>query len=89
MTNTDALSHLKGCVQYAKIAKLKYMTVSVDAIEVAIKHLKKQIPVKPKREDNDRTYCPICRNPDIRWIKDFPDSYCWRCGQRLDWGNEK
>lgn len=57
----------------------------------AIATLKKQIPQKPVKTDNDGyrytdTYrCPACgRNFSGTGIAD----YCYHCGQALEWGNK-
>ena len=46
MTIEEALDKLQECLYYAKILEFKYMTVSVDALEVAVQTLEKQIQKK-------------------------------------------
>ena len=44
MTNEEALEELQDCLYYANILGSKYMTVSVDALEVAVQTLEKDKP---------------------------------------------
>ena len=71
----------------------KSLPDSIEAMEVAIKALEKQIPKKPILANNMMTkdkflMCPCCK---FR----FPDSLvflktrCWNCGQKLDWSDEE
>ena len=53
--------------------------------ELAINALEKQIPKKPKTNDNYIIYiCPCCNN----FIK-LCKNYCEYCGQKLDWSDEE
>ena len=65
----------------------------VEARDMAINALEKQIPKKPIFANNMMTndkflMCPCC---EFR----FPDSLvflktrCWNCGQKLDWSDEE
>lgn len=66
-------------------------TISVEAITLARKALKKQIPKKPYRiseiDDNDNAMveCPICHANSDYSINTIKSGYCWKCGQKLDW----
>ena len=65
----------------------------VEARNVAIKALEKQIPKKPIFANNMMTkdkflMCPCCefRVPDSLV---FLKTRCWNCGQKLDWSDEE
>ena len=51
------------------------------AIDLAIEALEKQIPKKPKTDDN-RILCPTC-NLLIAYNKSI-EQHCWTCGQNLE-----
>lgn len=55
------------------------------AIDKAIKALKKQIPKKPKRDITEAAPCPVCGFSVIEKIENF----CPHCGQALDWRDEE
>ena len=54
---------------------------------MAIEALEKQIPEKPKLDNDNGIYetehCPNCNR------KLFPNEHHCRCGQALDWSDEK
>lgn len=64
-------------------------TPSIEAIELAIKTLEKQIPKKPinKNKVNDGYFwewvCPNCEVIQIGTEK----PYCPECGQAMDWSD--
>lgn len=66
------------------IPKNKYK----EAAECSIKALTKQVPAKPKilKKPAANFYvCPDCGKHLLRtWV-----NYCEKCGQRLDWSEEK
>lgn len=65
-----------------------------EALELAIKALQVQIPMKPDNiksilDFSGRYYttkgdCPVCNSEGL-YKSDF---YCNKCGQKLDWGEE-
>ena len=56
-----------------------------EALQISVKALEKQIPRKPKTNDNYIMYiCPCCNN----FIK-LCRNYCEYCGQKLDWSDEE
>lgn len=65
-----------------------------EALELAIKALQVQIPMKPNNiksifDFSGRYYttkgnCPVCNREGL-YKSDF---YCNKCGQKLDWGEE-
>ena len=54
---------------------------NTSTIRVAIQALEKQIPKKPKTDDN-RILCPTC-NLLIAYNKSI-EQHCWTCGQNLE-----
>lgn len=78
MTNEEAI---KNFTESLKIFGGEH----AEAMKVAIKALKKQIPKKPiGTKKNKGIFCPCCGRP-------FPGSLvflrkrCWDCGQKVDW----
>ena len=65
-----------------------------EALELAVKALEKQIPMKPNNiksifDFSGRYYttegnCPVCNREKLN----KSDFYCNKCGQKLDWGEE-
>ena len=65
----------------------------VEALQIAVKAIEKQIPVKPK-EYEDKYYACNCGNILLMKYKRYPTEltpkseelpYCLACGQKLDW----
>ena len=58
-----------------------------EALDIAIEALEKQIPEKPKLDNDNGIYetehCPNC-NRQL-----FPNEHHCRCGQALDWSDTK
>ena len=68
------------------------------ALDMAVEALEKQIPKKPRQitiAAIKRYECPICSHyfisyhESVGFYQGFRDEYCCRCGQRLDWENER
>lgn len=67
-------------------------TIQNNAMDMAIEILKKQIPKKPKQIDN-LYFCPQCYEQYgllyghvvDKGQNDSKISYCFRCGQAIDW----
>lgn len=72
MTNKEAYKWL-----YTHFAPCGDETKQDEAVNVALKALRKQIPKKA----TDGESCPNC-GKDM-WIKDY--KFCPTCGQRIDW----
>lgn len=87
MTIEEALDKLQEYLYYAKILEFKHMTVSVDALEVAVQTLEKQIPKKVSITIGGMAHCPNCENSYLGTLS-FGSEYCDQCGQRLDWNYE-
>ena len=76
----------------------KALPDSIEAIDMAIKALEKQIPKKPEYEGDgyadgklvyDYAKCPICGHDFEYGINDWGCEYCSDCGQKLDWSDEE
>ena len=81
----------------------KALPDGIEAIEIAIQALEKQMPKKPMRIERSAMgweymdyYCPcgkfIGPEPHIKSILEkgeIPVKYCDDCGQRLDWRDEE
>lgn len=83
MTNEVAIKALRNIVEY-----WTYKPTEVEAAELAIGALEKQIPKKAIRERKERLlfiYCPSCGE----CISDESPSYCPDCGQAIDWEEGK
>ena len=71
----------------------------IKSIEIAIQALEKQIPKKPRKTDSyrgvlKRVYayvCPTCGNACLeKYMNERQNTmFCWNCGQKLDWSDEK
>lgn len=57
------------------------------ALKMAVKALKKQISKKVTNNGYGVYFCPVCRG-SVWQIRD-ESKYCFRCGQALDWSDEK
>ena len=91
MTESEAIKILQRDLQIQ--LENKALPDGIEAIQIAIQALEKQIPKKPILANNMMTkdkflMCPCC---EFR----FPDSLvflktrCWNCGQKLDWSDEE
>ena len=66
----------------------KALPDGIEAIQIAIQALEKQIPKKPVKSENqvaryvNTYYCPIC-NLGITGTNIA--KWCYHCGQKLDW----
>ena len=87
MTDSEAIKILQRDLEIQ--IENKALPDGIEAIQIAIQALEKQIPEKPIFANNMMTkdkflMCPCC---EFR----FPDSLvflktrCWNCGQKLDW----
>ena len=66
----------------------KALPDGIEAIQIAIQALEKQIPMKPVKSEKkvvryvNTYYCPIC-NLGITGTNIA--KWCYHCGQKLDW----
>ena len=75
----------------------KALPDGIEAIQIAIQALEKQIPKKPRKTDSyrgvlKRVYayvCPTCGNVCLeKYINERQNTmFCWNCGQKLDWSD--
>lgn len=63
----------------------KYEQEQISALKLAVEALEKQIPRKPKLDNDNGIYetehCPNCNR------KLFPNEHHCKCGQALDWSD--
>lgn len=81
----EAIERISNMIDSIKITeKGKY------ALIMAKQSLEKQIPKKPKSDNNDWISCPTC-NETFAMFDSLERrlSYCGCCGQRLDWSETK
>ena len=87
MTFEDA-NYMIDSISWFYGGKLITIDDIVECREVCHKALKKQIPKKPLWDDSvPHSRCPVCRNVVSAYIDSPKSSYCYHCGQALDWGN--
>ena len=96
MTDSEAIKILQRDLQIQ--LENKALPDGIEAIQIAIQALEKQIPKKPEYEadgyaDGELVYdyakCPICGHDFEYGINDWGCEYCSDCGQKLDWSDEK
>lgn len=86
MTNQEAINVME---KYTDITLSK---VVIEAHNMAIKALEKQIPKKPVHVEDevisntDLYQCPSC---DRRFLGKGIATHCYHCGQALDWESEE
>ena len=102
MTKQDAIIRVKSAFTiWEQSGNLVSYDDIHEACDMAVKALKKQIPMKPKRvnkndifDGNWRKICPTCGRVLMERITTNIESYprhyntsgfCW-CGQAIDWG---
>ena len=85
MNNQDAIKNLKNIVEY-----WTYRPTEIEAAELSISALEKQIPKKPIEEQGIAPRCPYCENANYLTNEDEEvNNYCGNCGQAIDWRNEE
>lgn len=85
MTEIEAKSILERDLNCLK--QNKALPDSIEAMEIAIKALEKQIAKKHKERDCigfNTLVCPVCKDPLYLF-----EPYCDNCGQKLDWSDEE
>ena len=97
MTESEAIKILQRDLEIQ--VKNKALTDGIEAIQIAIQALEKQIPKKPRKTDSyrgvlKRVYayvCPTCGNACLeKYMNERQNTmFCWNCGQKLDWSDEK
>ena len=84
MTESEAIKILQRDLEIQ--VKNKALTDGIEAIQIAIQALEKQIPKKPKinRIDSETIYCK-CQSCNITTVlyRNCIMKYCKECGQKL------
>ena len=93
MTESEAIKILQRDLQIQ--LENKALPDGIEAIQIAIQALEKQIPKKPRKTDSyrgvlKRVYayaCPTCHNVCLeKYMNERQNTtFCWDCGQKLDW----
>ena len=97
MTESEAIKEVRFNMSTIGLSDKAAKRV-VEARDMAINALEKQIPKKPEYEadgyaDGELVYdyakCPICGHDFEYGINDWGCNYCSDCGQKLDWSDEE
>ena len=88
MTAEEAIEKIRQFGLYHAEKDLPHSTFTVEAFEMAIEALEKQIPKKPIGQ-SVLYRCPACDAFVLKSIGVLPDYYCVRCGQKIDWSEEE
>lgn len=102
MTREEAITRIKDHIEIHRYHERNAVKI-FEALDMAINALKKQIPVKPKRIDQNAEFdgnwkkvCPSCGRVLVERIttpeKSYPihynmTDYC-RCGQKICWSED-
>ena len=102
MTESEAIEELKyDCNELGKAipCDTSWGSSFENAYRMAIHALEKQIPKKPKKTDSyrgilKRVYayaCPTCGNSCLeKYMNERQNTtFCWDCGQHLDWSDKE
>ena len=97
MTESEAIKILQRDLQIQ--LENKALPDGIEAIQIAIQALEKQIAKKPRKTDSyrgvlKRVYayvCPTCGNACLeKYMNERQNTmFCWNCGQKLDWSDEE
>lgn len=92
MTPKEAIEQLESLIinsQYFHDEEGDIWEKDIEALNMAIEALEKQIPKKPidkTKSTDDYGYCPNCKTI----IDDYSDfKFCSTCGQAIDWSEEE
>ena len=93
MTESEAIKEIRFNMSIIGLGNEAAKRV-VEARDMAINALEKQIPKKPKEYEDKFYACPICGNVLLHKWKKYNTElmnksnglpYCLNCGQKLDW----
>ena len=93
MTESEAIKILQRDLQIQ--LENKALPDGIEAIQIAIQALEKQMPKKPYHisqvddNDNANVECPMCHATTDYSVNVIKRGYCWKCGQLLDWSDEE
>ena len=86
MTESEAIKEVRFNMSTIGLSDKAAKRV-VEARNMAIKALEKQIPKKPYKDNEngiyEKEYCPICHRSL------FPNDHHCICGQAIDWSDEE
>ena len=85
MTESEAKTILERDLNCLK--QNKALPDSIQAMDMAINALEKQIPKKPKEIDCIGFNTLVC--PECKMALYLYEPYCDNCGQAIDWSNEE
>ena len=90
MTESEAIKILQRDLQIQ--LENKALPDGIEAIQIAIQALEKQVPMKVKNSGERipfEWYCPACGELLCDdGYKDTYIKYCEHCGQKLDWSDD-
>lgn len=99
MKENEAIEWIKELKGSEEILEFYYAESFIKACDMAVQALEKQIPRKPRKTDSyrgvlKRVYayvCPTCGNACLeKYMNERQNTmFCWNCGQKLDWSDEK
>ena len=93
MTESEAIKILQRDLQIQ--LENKALPDGIEAIQIAIQALEKQITMKPYHisqvddNDNANVECPMCHATDDYAVNVIKRGHCWKCGQLLGWSDEE
>lgn len=86
MTESEAIEWIKELKGSEEIQEFYYVESFIEAFDIAIQALEKQIPKKVLSTwDKEFALCPCCNGKGLS----DKQKYCDNCGQRLDWSDEE
>ncbi len=98
MTESEAIKEIRFNMSTIGLSNEAAKRV-VEARDMAINALEKQIAKKPRKTDSyrgvlKRVYayvCPTCGNVCLeKYMNERQNTmFCWNCGQKLDWSDEE
>lgn len=92
MTESEVIKLLKDA---SRMREIVAVLPKSDFGKCVIQALEKQIPKKPfyisetDENNNADVECPICHHDSDYSIYSITRGHCWKCGQLLDWSDEK
>ena len=78
--------------------KVRALMNDIEALDMAIGDMQKQIPKKPKEYEDKYYGCPVCGNnlmhkwliyPEKLMLRSDGLPYCLGCGQAIDWSDNE
>lgn len=100
MTEKEAIERLKNFARETQARQpvsdfeRRYNEESIQALNISIAALEKQIPKKPEEYEDKYYACPKCDNILMHKWEKYPEQlndkkiglpYCLCCGQAIDW----